>query len=401
MLASESKSNRSLVSPWGIYLHVPFCAKLCLYCDFAKTARFADDEVARYLDTCKTEWSKWLDVVDGTRIEPKASTLFFGGGTPGLFTNEYEPLLVAMRKRMNADAEFTIEANPENVTEESLASFKRLGVNRLSMGVQTFSESGLKILGRDHSSQSAINAAKRALEILPNVNIDLIYGWKGQTLEDWRADLQQAISLGIPHLSLYTLTFEPNTPLGRGVLRRKQEWHDDEKLEAFYNTACDMLHDAGFDHEEISNWSKPGYSCAHNWLYWRNQPYIAVGAGAHGCIPILDEQSVPQNWRYQNDKHWRKYMIADVAVERGTIGSFVTPNEWAMDHVGCSLRTMEGVSISFLREASGREETWRPSILKLLERGAASIENQRFKLAEREWFREQHWAVEILLSFRL
>jgi len=399
MLASESKSNQTIVAPWGIYLHVPFCAKLCLYCDFAKTARFGDEEVARYLDTCAQEWGKWRGVVNFSGLEPKASTLFFGGGTPGLFSDEYEPLLSQLRTKMQSDAEFTIEANPENITEGYLSSLKKLGVNRLSMGVQTFAENGLQILGRDHDSRSAITAAERGLASLPNVNIDLIYGWKGQTIDDWRSDLHMAISLGIPHLSLYTLTFEPNTPLGRGVLRRNQQWHDDEKLESFYLVACEMLGEAGFEHEEISNWSKPGFSCRHNWLYWRNHPYIAMGAGAHGCVPMLDEKMISRDWRYQNDKHWRKYMSSHVTSELGTQGAYVTPDEAAIDHVGCSLRTMEGVSLAFLRRHSQRMEQWRPSISKLLDSDSARIENDRLILSEREWFREQFWAVEVLLSF--
>ncbi len=268
--------------PFSLYIHIPFCSRLCHYCDFAKTARFDEALVRDYLRRLGEDLGLWLSspYFRGRRIH----SIFLGGGTPGLFSQEYDKLFSILADKLSDDGEVSIEANPNDITLEKLSLWRDLGFNRLSIGVQTFSTLGLKALTRDHSSQGALSAIHLARNYFDNLNIDLIYGWPGQTETDLQNDLELACSLDLGHLSLYNLTLEPSTPLGKSYLRRNKDIHSDDRLADFYKLIRETLKQNNFLHDEVSNWSKPGYSCLHNWNYWQGKDYLGLGVGAHGFL---------------------------------------------------------------------------------------------------------------------
>lgn len=335
------------------------------------------------------------------------ASVFIGGGTPGLLGKEYGPIFDCLAPYLADNAEITLEANPDDIQQNSLETWRSLGFNRLSVGIQTFSPRGLKELSRRHSSQKSREALELALGSFDNVNADLIYGWAGETPEDWDFDLAQVVGLEIPHLSLYNLTYEPGTVLTRRKNRGLLAEQEDAQLEVFYKMAQSRLQDR-WQQDEVANWSQVGYSCRHNWIYWQDQPYLAFGCGAHGYL-------ADGGWglRYSFPKTLRTYLASIGTPDRGqplSPRSFLEsqgasletdrgPNEWLLETVGCGLRSAKGVDI-------GRIETllnckFVPSkLLNLgLNKGLLTQKGSRITLATEEWFRECRWALELADSF--
>lgn len=373
----------------GLYVHIPFCAKLCHYCDFAKTANFEANHVKSYFEILNKQLASWTARL-GT--ETRFTSVFFGGGTPGLFTEEYRTFFKTLFPYLSPNAEITLESNPNNISEESLRAWQSLGINRISIGVQSFDPIGLKTMTRDHSAPEAVRAIDLARQIIPNVNADLIYGWPGQTSESWQRDLQYMIDLGVTHLSLYALTLEGNTPFARAHRRGKLVPKTDEFQEQCYETAREMLGKAHFIHEEISNWSKTGFSCRHNWLYWSAKPFIGIGAGAFGFIVDQEVDDVGVRYSYPGDLRtflkecasgkWDDGFIED----KGRGGE-----EWLMEYVGCGLRTEQGIDLKAIEHRGFR---FKPSSLieRALRDGILAIKDQRLTLTPKEWFRETSWS---------
>lgn len=373
----------------GLYVHIPFCAKLCHYCDFAKTANFDVDHVKNYFKVLTLQLTSWAKKLPhGTKF----TSVFFGGGTPGLFSYEYEPFFAALTSYLAPNAEVTLESNPNNILEPSLKIWRSLGINRISIGVQSFDPMGLKTLTRDHSAREAVRAIDLARSVIPNVNADLIYGWPGQTVASWDRDLNCMIDLGVTHLSLYALTLEGNTPFARAHRRGKLHATPDETQEQCYLRASKVLNDAGFYHEEISNWTKPGFSCKHNWLYWTAAPFVGIGAGAHGYIFNDENQMFGMRYSYPGDLrtylrecasgNWDSGIVEDVG--RGS-------EEWLMEYVGCSLRTEQGIDLQAL-EKKGWSFKATSMIENALREGILNRENHRLVLRPADWFRETSWS---------
>jgi oxygen-independent coproporphyrinogen-3 oxidase len=391
----------------GLYLHIPWCRQICHYCDFAKTANHSPELRLKFLDTLYLQtnaWLTWYREKDSSGL----SSVFFGGGTPSLYTSEYESLMTLVRAHSKSHAEITLEANPDDITIESLKVWRGLGFNRISLGVQSFDPLGLKAMHRIHSKDQAIKAVEMALSIFPTVNIDLIYGWQTQTISSWEEDLKTAVNLNVPHLSLYNLTYEPRTVIGRMAARGKIEPADDKSLEFYYLIACAHLAKAGFIHEEVSNWSKPGHSCSHNWLYWSDRPYLGVGPGAHGYLPQDDGIGI----RYAYDRNERSFTSSSSSVSQ-LVNPSVLPvagivieddrsiESWIIEAIGSSLRTERGVDLAYISRKSGKPF----KIGKKLEAGISSgalklIENeQRLIASPNEWFREHYWALAVIAGF--
>ncbi len=271
-------------APVGIYIHIPFCRHICPYCDF-NTFRGLDSLIPRYVDALVP------DITNQVANTP-AQTIYLGGGTPSRL--EPPPLariLTAGRESFALDlpAEITLEANPNGVDEAWFAAVRAAGVNRLSIGAQTFDRRGLRVLGRQHEASdvmAAVGAARSAG--FDNISLDLIFGWPGQTLGNWRHDLETILSFpGSPpeHCSLYSLIVEPGTPMADAVTRGVLTVIDDDDAADLYETAMDTLERAGWTHYEIANWARePQFASRHNLVYWRNGAYAAFGAGAHGRI---------------------------------------------------------------------------------------------------------------------
>ncbi len=274
-------------TPLGLYLHIPFCAHICPYCDF-NTYAGQDALIPRYVAALEREVASQGAQTGGRT----ASTIFFGGGTPSLLAaEEIGRLISACRDAFEVEsaAEVTLESNPNSVDEGYFTALLEAGVNRLSIGVQTLQRRGLRQLGRQHEAEDALNAFLAArVAGFTNISMDLIFGWPGHSPEAWRQDLETILGWpegGPDHLSLYSLIVEPGTPLADGVSRGIVTVPDDDAAADLYELAIDVLARAGWTHYEIANWARqPALASAHNTIYWRNGEYAGLGAGAHGRI---------------------------------------------------------------------------------------------------------------------
>ncbi len=271
-------------SPWGLYIHIPFCRRVCPYCDFNVYAR-QESLIPAYLQAVQRELEFWAQRVGRGPLE----TIYLGGGTPSLLSPEQVAELleaVARTFQLLHDVEVTLEANPETLDRDKLVGYRLAGVNRLSIGVQTLAPHGLKVLGRAHRPETPEQAYRLARDAgFTNVNLDLIYGWPGQTRADWLRDLETVLVWQPEHCSLYALTIEPGTPYERGVQRGVLRPLDEDAVAERAELAMDLLAAHGYQHYEISNWARePRFRSRHNQIYWRNGWYVGAGAGAHGYL---------------------------------------------------------------------------------------------------------------------
>lgn len=265
----------------GIYIHIPFCKQRCIYCDFYSTT--SQEKENRYIEAVCTE----LELRKQSLPDP-VHTIYIGGGTPSLLNPaSVKQLKECMDRnyRVMPDLEFTVEANPDDISPEWLEAMSRTGVNRISMGVQTFHDGHLKLLRRRHNSERAIQAVHLCQEHgFRNISIDLIYGLPEQTLEEWKADVAQAIALNVQHLSAYALIYEENTALWRMREQNKVQEADEELSLSMFEYLITELKNNGFEHYEISNFGLPGFHSRHNSSYWNDTPYLGCGASAHSFI---------------------------------------------------------------------------------------------------------------------
>lgn len=264
----------------GLYLHIPFCRHRCAYCDF-NTYTTVSDLMSSYVVALQTEIRQ---VSRGT--DRPLATVYFGGGTPSLLpADALDSILREIKNSflVDANAEITIEANPETLSENYLKEIRRAGVNRLSMGAQSADPTQLALLERTHDFETVIQAVSDARRAgFENISLDLIYGLPGQSLASWQESLSAALGLETQHLSLYCLTIEPGTPMNRWLTNGRIQPPNPDLAADQYETAMGILARRGFEHYEISNWALPGLACRHNLIYWRNGAYLGLGAGAHG-----------------------------------------------------------------------------------------------------------------------
>jgi len=278
----------------GLYLHIPFCERKCPYCDFNTYAGMEALHQAT-VDALCAEMAQRAELVAGRTV----TTIFIGGGTPTVLdASQLQQLFEAMHRqfRVAETAEITCEANPGTVDREKFAALRALGVNRLSMGVQSFRPAELQFLGRIHSVEDVHLAYDTARRVgFDNINLDFIFGLPGQTVNGWQATLDHALALAPEHISLYSLIVEPNTPLFHWVESGKVAEPDDDCAADLYEMAMAQLAQAGYSHYEVSNWARhaatddacretPHFACHHNLIYWRNQDYLGIGPGAHSHL---------------------------------------------------------------------------------------------------------------------
>ncbi|MBI4499177.1 MAG: radical SAM family heme chaperone HemW [Chloroflexi bacterium] len=277
----------------GLYLHIPFCEKKCHYCDF-NTYAGMDALIPRYVEALIAEVTRWGVALAGGQLpgtgpeRAPARTVFFGGGTPSLLTPEQVAAILSACRRaflLAEDAEVSLEANPGTLSVDLLRGFREAGVNRLSMGVQSFHDDELRWLGRIHSVAEVLASFERARAAgFANINLDLIYGLPRQSLDRWQESLRRALALRPEHLSCYALTVEEGTPLGRWVDQGRVPLPDPDLAADMYLATEEGLAAAGYEHYEISNWALPDRACRHNLIYWRNTPFLGCGAGAHSYL---------------------------------------------------------------------------------------------------------------------
>ncbi|MGH2726197.1 MAG: radical SAM family heme chaperone HemW, partial [Actinomycetota bacterium] len=272
-----------LAPAFGIYVHIPYCISRCPYCDF-NTYVGIEDTAPAYVDALLREADAWSARASGRT----AGSIFVGGGTPSLLDPPLmRALLDGLRRAfaVEPDAEVTIEANPETVDVSRLRAFRDAGVNRISFGAQSFRPHVLATLGRAHTAGRTVAAVREARAAgFDNLNLDLIYGTPGETLDDWRISLERAVALEPEHLSAYALTIEEGTAFGADVASGRMPGPDEDDQAEKYERALDLLSEAGYEHYEISNWARPGFACRHNLVYWTQGEYAGLGAGAHGHI---------------------------------------------------------------------------------------------------------------------
>jgi oxygen-independent coproporphyrinogen-3 oxidase len=339
--------------PFGVYVHIPFCARRCDYCAFATwTDRF--HLVERYIDAC---------VAEAQRCSTEATSVYFGGGTPSLLSPAQLDRILGVIPR-KFDAEVTVECNPETVDAAKLAGYRQIGVNRLSFGVQSMAPHVLASLGRQHDASEIRRAAETAAGagFAERYSVDLIYGAAGESLGDWEATLHSVLELDPPptHVSAYALTVEAGTPLASATGRHPDPDDQADK----YLMADRLLVDAGFEWYEISNWSVPGYECRHNQLYWDQGEYVGIGCAAHSHAVDADSGTSRRSW---NIRHLERYIGAIEARGTAEAGSEVLePAARDIERLELVLRTRQGVPAAALPR-------WRddPDLRQLVEEAGA------------------------------
>jgi len=328
----------------GIYIHVPFCKKACHYCNFhfSTQQQLKPDLVAAI---CKEA------ILRKAFLQGSIDTIYLGGGTPSLLSDlELDLILHTLKENytVSPTAEITLEANPDDIHAEKLHHWYKIGINRLSIGIQSFFEEDLQWMNRAHNAVQAKHCIELAQSAgFHNLTIDLIYGTPGLSDERWKQNIETALSLGIPHISCYALTVEPNTALDHMIRKGKKEEVDTDHQATQFNILTQTLQGAGFEHYEISNFAKPGYRSNHNSSYWKGQPYLGLGPAAHSFDGHLIRQwNISNNTLYINS-----LQQGIIPFESETLTSVQRINEYLMT----SLRTIEGISLNFLEKNWGEE----------------------------------------------
>ena len=329
--------------PLSLYIHIPWCVRKCPYCDFNSHESKGEIPERRYIDALISDLDHTLPNIWGRRL----TTVFFGGGTPSLFSAAgIDEILAAVRARvpLASDAEITMEANPGTFEAEKFKGFRDAGVNRLSIGIQSFNAAHLKALGRIHDADEARRAVAIAQANFDNINLDLMYALPEQTLNDCAADIEVALAFGVNHLSIYHLTLEPNT-----LFHRFPPPLPDDDLAADMQSMIDARLDAaGYTHYETSAYAKPGMESKHNLNYWRFGDYIGIGAGAHGKISFPDR--ITRESRFKQPKAFMEHAaVGGAAEEIKTIAPRELPFEFMLN----ALRLSEGFPLTMFVERTG------------------------------------------------
>lgn len=375
MTAIEARPVRN------VYAHAPFCSRRCFYCDFAvSVARTGDPEA-------------WLAALGGELRHVKQEglfplvdvldTVYVGGGTPSLLgPTAMDGLRELFGGRIDpSSTEWTAEANPESFTTDVAAGWAGAGLNRLSLGLQTFHEGALKWMGRLHGPERPIEAVAAARAVgLDNLSLDLIFGLPASLGRDWGDDLSRVIDTGVPHVSLYGLTVEEGTPLGRAVREGRESPVDDEAYRVEFLLAAERLTASGYRHYEVSNFALPGFESRHNSAYWTGAPYLGLGNGAHSFQPPL------RRW---NLREWEEYRLA-AAAGRSAEGErdVLTEEGAALEEVWLGLRTADGLELP--PRGSGRERM----VTDWVTYGLAVREQGRVRLTAEGWLLLDALAVE-------
>jgi oxygen-independent coproporphyrinogen III oxidase len=335
------------VLPRHVYVHVPFCARRCVYCDFSIAVR-RDVPVDEYVRAVGRE----IDIRFPSGDPWFASTLYLGGGTPSRLGGAgVARLMEALARRVGVDpdAEVTLEANPDDVTPDAVRAWRDAGINRISLGAQSFDDDVLRWMHRTHAASQigrAIDAARAAG--IDDVSLDLIFSLPETVARSWNADLAAALALEPAHVSLYGLTVEPHTPLGRRRARGEVTESPDERYESEFLAAHDALTDAGFEHYEVSNFARPGRRARHNSAYWTRVPYVGLGPSSHGF------DGAERRWNVAAYTEWCAQVASDIDPAAGC--EMLTDEEIAAERVYLGLRTVDGLRLT--DGEADRVSTW-------------------------------------------
>ena len=355
----------SALPPLALYAHIPWCVRKCPYCDFNSHERTGDLPEREYVAKLIADLEALLPSVWGRRVV----SIFIGGGTPSLFSPEaIDALLSGIRARITVEpiAEITLEANPGTVEAARFRGFRAAGVNRISVGVQSFDERMLGALGRIHSAEEAKRGVEAALASFDNVNLDVMYGLPDQSLAMAQSDIRSALAIGVPHVSAYQLTIEPNT----AFYSRPPSLPDHDASADMQLAVEELLAGAGYEHYETSAFARPGHRCKHNLNYWEFGDYLGIGAGAHGKVSFPDRVT-----RHERIKQPRDYMASQFTLSKEAT---VAPGELPFEFMLNALRLIEGFPLALFQERTGLPPSTVEPQLK---------EAEQKMLIERDWQR--------------
>jgi putative oxygen-independent coproporphyrinogen III oxidase len=366
---SPGKIRLTSLPPLSLYVHFPWCVRKCPYCDFNshewKGEAFPED---RYLDALRADLERALPLVWGRQVH----TIFIGGGTPSLLSAKgLDRLLsdVRMLLPLDADAEITLEANPGTFEAAKFAQFRASGVNRLSIGIQSFNETHLKALGRIHDATQARKAVEIAAKNFDNFNLDLMFALPRQTLDECRADVETAISFAPPHLSLYHLTLEPNTLFAK----YPPPVPDDDASADMQDFLHERTRAAGYERYEVSAYAQPHRKSRHNLNYWRFGDYLGIGAGAHTKLSF--PQKIVRQVRYKHPTTYMDEALAGAAIQEETeVGPRDLPFEFMLN----TLRLVEGFPVHSFNERTGLAmSAIEPALVEAEKRGLITRDTER------------------------
>ncbi|MEO5568517.1 MAG: radical SAM family heme chaperone HemW [Gemmatimonadaceae bacterium] len=365
--------------PAHIYLHIPFCARRCSYCDFAIAVRKVVP-VDEYLSAVEHELDLRFAGADPWLVK----TLYFGGGTPSRLGGDGITRLMSIfrsRIQLERDAEVTLEANPDDVTETDASAWRAAGINRISLGAQSFDDKALKWMHRVHDSAAiptAFSTLRRAG--FDDISLDLIFSLPAALERDWRQDLRLAVELQPNHVSLYGLTVEQHAPLGRWVARGEEVEAPEENYESEFLLADTMLTAAGFEHYEVSNFAKPGHRARHNFSYWLGVPYAGLGPGAHEFDPPT------RRWNVGSYVEWVRRVGQGLDPREGH--EALTPENLVAEKAYLGLRTVDGLEIS---------SSEAPAVARWIDAGWARLVGLRLTLTPMGWMRLDTLAADLTL----
>ena len=358
--AAVTASGLSNPPPLSLYIHIPWCVRKCPYCDFNSHEARRDIPEQAYVDALIADLEQSVPRIWGRKIR----SVFFGGGTPSLFSPDAIARIlsnVRMLTPLEYEAEITLEANPGTVDIAHFQGYREAGVNRVSLGIQSFDNRYLQALGRIHDGTQALTAAEIALATFDAVNLDLMYALPGQSLDDALADLRQAIALGPAHLSCYHLTLEPNTPFHR----TPPSLPDDDEAAAMQEAIEHLAAGHGYDHYETSAFARKGRRCRHNLNYWQFGDYLGIGAGAHSKLSYHDR--ITREVRHKHPNRYLENAVAGRAVEREWT---IAREELGFEFMMNALRLTQGVEAELFKQRTGLElDQARKALQLAMDRG--------------------------------
>lgn len=376
---SALSTTRFEAMPRHLYIHVPFCARRCAYCDFAIAVRRVVP-VEEYVDGVARELA--MRVPDGERWE--VDTLYLGGGTPSMLGADGVARLldrVRERVRIAAGAEVTLEANPENITREAARAWRAAGVGRLSVGAQSFDDRALAWMHRTHDAAGIVRAVDEARRGgIEELSLDLIFALPESLGRDWERDVRRTLALDPTHVSLYGLTIEPATPLGRWRDRGAVSEAPEERYESDFLLAHDILGAAGYEHYEVSNYGRPGHRARHNSSYWRHVPYAGIGPAAHSF------DGARRRWNAAAYTGWARALAAGSDPVAGE--EVLSREDREAERIYLGLRTLDGLEV---------DDMMARRVLPWIEAGWATMEGTRVRLSATGWLRLDALATDLTL----
>ena len=365
----------------GIYIHIPFCKSKCAYCNFFSLA--SESKINDYVEALKKEIVLRKNYLGGETVK----TIYFGGGTPSLLSvKNIEEILELLNKNYEivSSPEITLEINPDTIDREKMSSLKQIGVNRMSVGIQSFDDEDLRYLGRRHDSRHAMQVLEDLKQTdFEKITLDLIYGMPTLTEEKWNKNLDIFFSTGITHLSAYALTVEPKTILGQRIEKGELQSVSEEETIRHYNILVERTKENGFEHYEISNFAKEGFRSQHNSIYWRDEKYLGLGPSAHSYDGNSRQWNISNLTKYiqlVGGAETQRHRDAELFYEKEILSTEDKFNEYVMT----SLRTSWGCDIEKIERDYGKSYAhhFLKNIKKYLENGEMLKENNTYSLSE-------------------